>query len=90
MADPITPRPRQRNALHIVPPPASPTREQIKTAVRLYRCETAPRAIRRANARKWLRAMEVMGDKHVLKGYVVTWGARQRDVQQPKAKGKSK
>lgn len=46
----------------------------IKDAVRHFRSDTAPRHIRRANARKWIRAVLMLGDKHVYKGGEVKWG----------------
>jgi hypothetical protein len=42
------------------------TLEQIKRAVSLYRSEYAPRAVRRANARKWLSAVASLGDKWLI------------------------
>lgn len=38
----------------------------LRRAVRLFRSEYAPRALRRANARAWLRAVEQLGPRWVL------------------------
>jgi hypothetical protein len=59
------------------PKPPIP-RAMLKKAVSLFRSSFVPRSVRRANARKWLRAMEQLGDKHIYRGGAVTWGARQR------------
>jgi hypothetical protein len=62
-------------------PKPGPSRELIKTAVRLFRSTFAPRALRRANARKWLRAMDMLGDKgHVLNGARVSWGTQTKGI----------
>lgn len=49
----------------------------VKTAVRLFRSDLAPRSVRRHNARQWLRQMHQLGDKHVYKSNApVGWGYR--------------
>jgi hypothetical protein len=54
------------------------TRAHIKTAVRLFRCDTAPRHIRRYNARAWLKATHALGSKWILHGGEAHWGNAQR------------
>jgi hypothetical protein len=41
-------------------------KDNIRRAVALFRCEYAPRHIRRANARKWLRSIEQLGPRWLL------------------------
>ena len=38
----------------------------LRRAVALFRSEYAPREIRRANARKWLQAVDRLGDRWLL------------------------
>jgi hypothetical protein len=52
------------------------TRAHIKTAVRLFRCDTAPRHIRRYNARAWLKATHALGSKWILHGGEAHWGMK--------------
>jgi hypothetical protein len=47
-----------------VPPPCPPY-SMLKQAVRLFRNAIAPRSVRRANAKKWLASMQMLGDRHV-------------------------
>lgn len=53
--------------LHVIPAPKRKpvSRERIKTAVRLFRSEFAPRALRRRNATAWLVAVEKLGARWV-------------------------
>lgn len=55
--------------------PAVP-RSLIKQAVRLFRSDMAPRSVRRANARKWIRAVLMLGDKHLYRGGEAKWSGR--------------
>lgn len=66
--------PKRRATLHLAGKPTPIPHALIKQAVRLWRSDTAPREVRRANARKWLRAVLMLGDKHVFKGGEVKWG----------------
>jgi hypothetical protein len=50
------------------------SRALIKQAVKHFRSDTAPRHVRRHNARAWLRSVLMLGDKHVYKGGEVKWG----------------
>lgn len=47
---------------------------RIRRALRLFRSEYAPRELQRANAMKWLRAVEMLGDNWVLKRGDARWG----------------
>jgi hypothetical protein len=62
--------PRKRRAdLHLARPveqPPGPSFSMLKKAIKLYRGRGVPKSIYRANAIKWLRAMESLGDKHAL------------------------
>lgn len=49
----------------------------LRRAVALFRSEYVPRSVRRHNARKWLEAMDKLGDNHVYKGGAVRWGINQ-------------
>jgi hypothetical protein len=42
------------------------SRALLKRAVRAYRNELAPREIRRANARAWLKSVQYLGPKWIL------------------------
>lgn len=68
-----------RPVLHIAraSKPAIP-HSLIKEAVRHFRNDMAPRHIRRANARKWIRAVLMLGDKHILSSNKprVNWGTQ--------------
>lgn len=68
-----------RPSLKLAKPPKRPSMALLRQAVRLYRSDLAPREVRRANARKWLRSIAMLGDGWVLAGRKeVTWGAKQR------------
>jgi len=54
-----------KSALHVVSKRRPRDLKLIRRAVRLFRNELAPRHIRRANARKWLAAVEKLGDRWV-------------------------
>lgn len=68
-----------RPILHIAraSKPAVP-RSLIKQAVALWRSDTAPRAVRRANARRWIAMRLWMGTNHVLHitRPAVKWGTQ--------------
>jgi hypothetical protein len=64
----------KRATLQLAKPPKRVPYSLIKQAVRLFRSEIAPRSVRRANARKWLASMLMLGDKHVYRGGTVSWG----------------
>lgn len=49
----------------------------LRKAVALFRSEYVSREIRRRNARKWLEAMDRLGDNHVYRGGTVRWGINQ-------------
>jgi uncharacterized protein involved in exopolysaccharide biosynthesis len=53
-----------KTTLHVVRPKRQ-TIARIRQAVRLFRSEYAPRHIRRANARNWLKAVDRLGEKWV-------------------------
>lgn len=47
----------------------------VKKAIRLFRSESVPRAVWKANARKWLAAMAALGDRHILnRSTPAKWG----------------
>jgi hypothetical protein len=46
------------------------TLSQIKKAFRLYKNAGTDKAIIRHNVRNWLRAMELLGDSHILATFV--------------------
>lgn len=53
-------------------------RALIKEVVRHFRSDTAPRSVRRHNARAWLRSVLMLGDRHVLSSNKprVNWGTQ--------------
>ena len=58
-----------RVQLKLARPPAPKPRipySLIKRAIQLYRGRGVPKAVYRANARKWLKSMAQLGDKHTL------------------------
>jgi hypothetical protein len=65
-----------KRRLHIAKPEPRVPYSLIKQAVRLFRSDTAPRSIRRANARKWLRSVLMLGDKHLYRGGPAKWSGR--------------
>ncbi len=64
--------------------PAGPSLSLVKKALRLFRGRGVPKAVYRANAKKWLAANAMLGEHYLLKGQVLkgnilkgtaaTWG----------------
>lgn len=57
-----TPTMRRRSTLRIV---KRPSLARVRQAVRLFRGGYAPKAVRKANMRAWLAAIERLGSKWV-------------------------
>jgi hypothetical protein len=65
--------------LHSVPPPKPRIPfAMLRKALTMFRSPLVSRELRKANARKWLAAMEQLGDKHLYRGGAVRWGAHQK------------
>lgn len=57
---------KPRPVLSIARAPRRPSLALVKKALRLFAGKYVSREVRHANARKWLRAMAQLGDKHTL------------------------
>jgi hypothetical protein len=52
--------------LFLARPPRKPTFSLLRKALSLYRGQGIPRELAKSNARKWLKQMEFLGDRHIL------------------------
>lgn len=52
------------------------SRHLMRRAVELFRSDLVPRSVRKHNARAWLRAVDRLGDKWVIRGGEAKWGIR--------------
>ena len=63
-----------RPKLHAVRSYRRPSFSQLRKAIRLFRAPGIPREVYRRNALAWLRSVQWLGERHILKGGERKWG----------------